>query len=263
MIALIRARADAARVVAALRPTPVYVVSTLDALRDAYADPSCQCAGVLVEARDMNGESAGPFISALVGGGTRIPVLGYADPRALHVDALRELARAGVHELVFREVDDSPAFLAKKFSLGEETRAAAAVLARLASILPTRLLAIADYALNFPRESHSVTTVASALGISRKTLTNWCARENCPPPGILITWCRLLLAAELLQASRRPVERIAHSLEFASGSAFRNLCHRYLARRPTALRAPGALEEAYRAFAEYVTSPEERSAAAS
>jgi AraC-like DNA-binding protein len=181
-------------------------------------------------------------------------VLGYVTQGALHVDALRELAKAGVHELVFRDVDDSAAFLSAKFSRGEEARAAAAVMARITPHTPRRLLPVADYVLSFPRDSHAVARVAAALGINRKTLTNWSTREGCPPPGILITWCRLLLAAELLQVTGRSVERVVLSLEFASGSAFRNLCQRYLRRRPSSLAVPGALDEAYQAYAEFMSS---------
>jgi AraC-like DNA-binding protein len=258
VIALVIGRADAARVTASLKPMPVQVVHTLDALRAALSDPSCECSGLLLEARDINGESTRPVITAVVNGGARFPVLGYAAAGAIHVDSLRELARAGVHELVFRDIDDAPAFLSGKFMSAEETRGATTVLAHIASIIPERLVAIADYVLNFPRESHSVVTVASALGINRKTLTNWCARESCPPPGIIITWCRLLLAAELLQVPGRSVERVAHSLQFASGSAFRNLCQRYLGRRPSTIRSPGAMEDAYRKFADYMALTRKR-----
>jgi len=256
VIALIRGRADAARVVSALRPTPVRVVATVKELRDAFSELLPTCSGLLLEARDANGFSTAPFISALTQGAVRIPVLGYVGQGSLHTDDLRELAKAGVHDLVFRDSDDSPAFLAAKFNRGEESRAAAAVLARIAPHTPARLLGIAEYVLNFPRESHAVTRVASALGINRKTLTNWCTREKCPPPGLLITWCRLLLAAELLQMPGRSVEYIAHSLEFASASSFRNLCQRYLQRRPSTLSEPGVLERAYAAYAEFMASTE-------
>lgn len=254
VIALVRGRADAARVSAALRPMPVQLVSTLDELRSAVEHSAQQCAGVLLEARDRNGESTGPFINTLARHAHRLPILGYVSVGALSADELRELASAGVHELVFREVDDSAALLRGKFARGEESRAAAAVIVRIRNHTPTRLLPVAEYVLNYPRDKHSVARVASALGINRKTLTNWCIRERCAPAGILITWCRLLLAAELLQIPGRSVERTVNALEFSSPSSFRNLSQRYLRRRPSTLSEPGALDEAYAEYAIYMSS---------
>ena len=106
-----------------------------------------------------------------------------------------------------------------------------------------------SYCVSFPRESHDIESVALALGVHRKTLVNWCQRAQVPPPSILVTWVRLLLAVEILQTPGHTVERVAHALEFASGSAFRNLCQRYFGRRPADLRSPGGREAAYRAFA--------------
>ena len=104
------------------------------------------------------------------------------------------------------------------------------------------------YCASFPRESHEIEKVALALGVHRKTLVNWCQRAHAPPPSVLVTWVRLLLAVEILQSPGHTIERVAHSLEFPSGSAFRNLCRRYLGHRPAELRSSAGREAAYRAF---------------
>lgn len=254
MIALITGRGDAARVEAALRPLPVCFVSTVRELRAAVDELHPSCAGVILEVRDARGESTVPFIRSMVSTGARIPVLGYTSTGALYADTIREFAHAGVHELVFREVDETPVLLAAKINRGEEACAAAGVLARIAEHTPARLRGMIEYVLNYPRENRSVTSVASALGIHRKTLVNWCERAKVPPPATVITWCRLLLAAELLQVPGRPVERVADSLEFASAAAFRNLCQRYFGRRPSTLGDAGALDEMYATYAHAMTS---------
>jgi len=254
VIALITGRADAARIAAALRPLPVRFVSTTGELRAAVDELHPSCAGLILEAHDARGESTSPFIIAMIRAGARIPILGYTSAGPAHADDIRDFAHAGVHELVFREVDDSPALLTAKISRGEEACAAAEVFARIAAHTPVRLRGMIDYVLNYPRQDHSVTSVASALGIHRRTLVNWCERAKVPPPATVITWSRLLLAAELLQVPGRPVERVANSLEFASAAAFRNLCQRYLGRRPSTLREPGALDESYAAYANAMTS---------
>jgi AraC-like DNA-binding protein len=178
-----------------------------------------------------------------------VPFLGYCGLGVSHAEELSELARAGVHELVFRDIDDRPTLLRAKLSRGNQARAGANVVRRLSAQLPELLHGLISYCVNFPRESHEVERIALALGVHRKTLVNWCQRAHAPPPSVLVTWVRLLLAVELLQSQGHTIERVARGLEFASGSAFRNLCRRYCGRRPAELRSPAGREAAYRAFA--------------
>jgi AraC-like DNA-binding protein len=178
-----------------------------------------------------------------------VPFLGYCGIGVSHAEELRELARAGVHELVFRDIDDLPTLLRTKLGRGIEACAGASVVRRLSGQLPETLRGVVEYCVSFPRESHEIEKVALALGVHRKTLVNWCQRAHAPPPSTLVTWVRLLLAVEILQSPGHTIERVAHSLEFASGSAFRNLCRRYFGRRPAELRSPAGREMAYRAFA--------------
>jgi AraC-like DNA-binding protein len=151
--------------------------------------------------------------------------------------------------LVFRDIDDGPTLLRAKLSRGNEARAGANVVRRLSAQLPELLHGVISYCVNFPRENHEIERIALALGVHRKTLVNWCQRACTPPPSVLVTWVRLLLAVEILQSEGHTVERVARGLEFASGSAFRNLCRRYCGRRPAELRSPAGREAAYRAFA--------------
>src|ERR671920_1146374 len=123
----------------------------------------------------------------------------------------RDLARAGVHELVFTDIDDHPALLRAKLSRGEEACAAAAVLRGIKGLLPPILCRVVEYCVHFPRDSHEVSRIAAALGVHRKTLVNWCERAKVPPPSTLVTWVRLLLAAELLRSPGQSVERAANT----------------------------------------------------
>lgn len=248
VVALLITRADAARISAALRPALVCVVTTTDELRRAVVDEP-RCRAVIAVAHDVNGEPVGAALRAIATAWPRMPLLGYCGASARETDALRELTRAGVHELLFRDFDDLPALLRARIGRGEEACAAAAVLAAVHSILPASLRPLAQYVVQYPREDHSVARVASALGVHRRTLVTWTERAHAPPPRAVITWCRLLLAVELLQSPGLCIERIANGLEFPSASAFRNLCHRYLGMNPTALRDERALRAAYGAFA--------------
>ena len=248
VVALVRERASSARLVAAFRPTAVRLVHTVPDLCATLHEEGINVVAVLAEARDAANNPSGPVLSTLIARFPGIPFLGYCGMGVSHAEELRELAKAGVHELVFRDLEDSPALLRAKLGRGIEARAGALVLRRLSAQLPENLHGLVSYTVSFPRESHEMETVALALGVHRKTLVNWCRRAGAPPPSTLVTWIRLLLAVEILQTPGHTVERVAHALEFASGSAFRNLCQRYFGQRPAELRSPGGREAAYRAF---------------
>jgi AraC-like DNA-binding protein len=205
---------------------------------------------VFAEARDTRDNPVAPILKLLMAQFPAIPFLGYCGTGVAHAEELRELARAGVHELVFRDVDDLPTLLRAKLGRGIEACAGAHVVRRLSALLPEPLHAVVSYSVTFPRESHEIERVALALGVHRKTLVNWCRRAYAPPPSTLVTWVRLLLAVEILQSPGHSIERVAHGLEFASGSAFRNLCRRYFGRKPAELRSSAGREAAYRAFTE-------------
>ena len=260
VVALVRERAMAVRMAAAFRPASVRHVLTVQEMVAALHELAIRVVAVLAEARDSENNPASPVLTNLIAQFPDVPFLGYCGMGVSHAEELRELARAGVHELVFRDLDDSPALLRAKLGRGIEACAGALVLRRLSSELPESLQRVVAYCVSFPRESHEIDQVALALGVHRKTLVNWCRRAHAPPPSTLITWVRLLLAVEILQTPGHAIERVANALEFASGSAFRNLCRRYFGRRPAELRSPGGREAAYQAFAIALEEREETSA---
>jgi AraC-like DNA-binding protein len=248
VVVLVRERVSAERIAAAFRPTTVRHVLTVEELSAVLRELGMRVVAVLAEARDTRNDPAAPVLAMLMARFPAVPFLGYCGIGVSHAEELRELARAGVHELVFRDVDDRPTSLRAKLGRGIEACAGAHVLRRLSAHLPETLHGVVAYCVSFPRESHEIEKVALALGVHRKTLVNWCQRAHAPPPSTLVTWVRLLLAVEILQSPGHTIERVAHGLEFASGSGFRNLCRRYFGRRPAELRSPAGRETAYRAF---------------
>lgn len=253
VVLLVRDRVVGQRLAVAFRPMQVQVVYCVSELHAALAQHLGAVACVIAEARDSAHEPTGPALSALIQRFPAVPVLGYCGAGARHAADLRDLARAGVHELVFADIDDHPALLRAKLSRGEEACAATVVLRRIEGLLPPVLSRLVEYCVHFPRDSHEISRIAAALGVHRKTLVNWCERAKVPPPSTLVTWVRLLLAAELLRSPGQAVERVANTLEFASPTAFRNQCRRYLGMRPSELRTNDGRENAYRAFAEALT----------
>jgi transcriptional regulator GlxA family with amidase domain len=157
--------------------------------------------------------------------------------------------RAGVHDLVFAHVDDHPTLLRARMAGGAEACAASAVRSRVVGLASPTLKHLIEYCVQYPRDSHDVGSIAAALGVDRRTLTNWCSRAHVPSPRAIVTWVRLLLAVELLRSPSQCVERVSNTLEFASASAFRNLCRRHFNARPTDLRTSAGRDLAYAAFA--------------
>ena len=255
VVLLVRDRVVGIRLATAFRPMPVQVVYCVSELHSAMAQHLGDVACVVAEARDSAHEPAGPALSALIQRFPAVPVLGYCGAGARYAADLRDLARAGVHELVFADIDDHPALLRAKLTRGEEACAATAVLRGTKGLLPPILARVVEYCVHFPRDSHQISRIAAALGVHRKTLVNWCERANVPPPSTLVTWVRLLLAAELLRSPGQSVEHVANTLEFASPTAFRNLCRRYLGMRPSQLRTNEGRDTAYRTFGEALTEP--------
>jgi AraC-like DNA-binding protein len=204
---------------------------------------------VLAEARDDHDRPVAPALAKLIERHPFVPFLGYCGTGPHDAAHVQELVRAGVHDLVFANVDDHPAFLRARVVGGEEACAARAVRSRLEGVVPPTLKDLIEYCVQFPRESHDVGSIAAALGVDRRTVNSWCKQAHVPSPRAIATWVRLLLAVELLGSPSQCVERVANSLEFASGSAFRNLCRRHFNARPTDLRASAGRDLAYAAFA--------------
>ena len=108
--------------------------------------------------------------------------------------------------------------------------------------------------LSRPHEVTTVTRLAAALAVHRKTLVNHCARAGFLPPAALIGWCRLAVVGYLLERTGATVESIALSLEYPSHTALRNLVKRYTRLRATDIRQHGGLSIVVEAFARRVAS---------
>jgi AraC-like DNA-binding protein len=90
--------------------------------------------------------------------------------------------------------------------------------------------------------------LARLLALPRRTVSQRLANAGFPPPQRLLTWGRLIVAAHLLEDRHRSADRVALSLDFPSGSAFRNTCQRYLHATPKDIRSRGGAAYVIRAM---------------
>lgn len=158
-----------------------------------------------------------------------------------------EAGRFGFDAIVVADQGDDPRALqnvverAMARGVGELLRKA------LGDVAPTaRDAALASVARAHERLSPE--KLARLLGVRRRALTERLVRAGFPAPQRLIAWGRLIVAARLLEDPDRKADAIALTLDFPSGSAFRNTCQRYLGATPQEIRSRGGAEYVVGAF---------------
>ena len=164
-----------------------------------------------------------------------------------------EAGRFGVDALILADTDDEPRRL---LSLVEQAEARGVIGSVRESLEDVRPI-VRDAVLVSVTRAHQRLTpdrLAKILGIGRKALRARLTQAGFPSPARLIAWGRLIVAARLLEDEGRSVEAVALSLDYPSGSAFRNICQRYLHSTPQQIRSVGATNFVIAAFLREVHS---------
>ncbi|HVA58768.1 MAG: helix-turn-helix domain-containing protein [Gemmatimonadaceae bacterium] len=196
---------------------------------------------VILAPRDGDGHSAAPIVRELRRIAPSAAVVAHCHTGLANAAGIRQMAEAGVHEFLFVGVDDSRVALRSVVAAAQRACAADAVLDALLPVLPAAIRPVAEYCVTHAAEARSVDSVASALGVHRKTLRNRCVAGGSPSPARLIAWCRLMLAAQLLSSTGQTVEWVALEMEYPSDKALRNAMKRYTALRASEVRRQGGL----------------------
>ena len=258
---LVRELAARARIQDALRGYAA--VRTCDQQDEMLALVSEGLAGVVVvDVRDRTGAPTIAMVRTIREGFPSVPVVAYC---ALTPDSSREildLARAGVNDLILRGVDDVGVALRSVITTAQEHCGAKHVLEAIAPLVPPSVVPFLRYSLEHARQTVTVADVAAALGVHRKTLVDRLATAGLPTPSAMIGWCRLTLAAQMLEDPGRSVEQIALLLDFSSGASLRNMLKRYTGLSPREVRENGGLRCVLHVLRQVLTPPA-RSAAAS
>lgn len=169
----------------------------------------------------------------------RIALIAYAALSPERVRLIFDAGRYGFEELVIADLDDGPSSFARALD-----RAAAR---GVAGLLPGGLPPAADPAahdavrITVTRAHERLTpgTLADIVGVSPRQMSRSLAASGYPSSHRLIMWGRLIVAAAMLEDTRHSADRIAQTLRFPSGGAFRNNCRRYLGATPAEVRARG------------------------
>jgi AraC-like DNA-binding protein len=169
-----------------------------------------------------------------------VPLLAYVPLTAAASRAMLRLGRVGVVNAIIAGHDDLSGAFGSILTEAASVCVAEDAHTRLSSVASSGVSAILGYALQFGRPAPTVAGAARVLRVHRKTLTVWCRSSGAPSPQILVTWCRLIIAAERLVERRWATERVARALGFASGSALAGMFKRHLGLTRPLLRERGS-----------------------
>lgn len=257
---LVRELAARARINEALRGYAA--VRTCDQQDELLALVTAGLVGVVVvDVRDRTGAPTIGMVRTIREGFPSIPVVAYC---TLNNESSREilaLARAGVNDLILRGVDDVGIALRSVIATAQEHCGARHVLEVIEPLVPPSVVPFVRYALEHARQAVTVADAAAALGVHRKTLVDRLASAGLPTPSAVIGWCRLTLAAQMLEDPARSVEQISLMLDFSSAASFRNVLKRYTGLSPREVRENGGLRCVLHAFRQALLASSRRAAA--
>lgn len=186
----------------------------------------------------------------------RLPRLSLILYVALSLERARDLfdaGRQGMDGLIIMDRNDSPIEFLRLIGLAE-SRTLADVVRRQVSGEDSLVYDAVMLAITRAHERLSPAKLAGLLAVPRRTLSQRLQVAGYPAPLRLLTWGRLIVAAHMLEERRRSADRVAATLEFPSGSAFRNTCSRYLHATPSQIRTRGGAQYVIRSFFRQVTT---------
>lgn len=197
---------------------------------------------IVVAPWDASGARVAPILREIRDRLPSVPVVVYCTLGAAAVREIVALAKSGADEVILRGIDDDSSEIWSRLLVSVHRRAADQALLALRPLLPNEVEPIVSYCLERAEKGVRVEEVAAALHLHRRTLVHRMATAGMPAPSSLISWCRLLLAARLLEDPGRAVEQVALTLGYSSGAALRNMMRRYTGLRPSELREHGGLQ---------------------
>lgn len=178
---------------------------------------------------------------------TRVTLVAYVTVQPSQVRDLFDAGRAGFDGLLIVDQDDTPLQLRAIIEQAEARGVAGLIRNRLVGLHPL----VRDAALIAVTRAHLRLTsnkLAEILATSRRQVVARLSADGFPPPQKLITWGRLIVAAQMLEDQHRSADGVARMLDFPSGSAFRNTCQRYLHATPHEIRQRGGADFAVERF---------------
>lgn len=177
----------------------------------------------------------------------RVATIAYVTVTLDRAQDLFDAGRQGVDALLITDRNDSPIELVRTLATAE-SRSLSDIVRRQLSGVDSVVYDAVMLAITQAHERLSPAALAHRLGLPRRTVLLRLTAAGYPAPLRLLTWGRLIAAAHLLEDARRSADRVAATLAFPSGSAFRNTCQRYLHATPRQIRGRGGAQYVIRCF---------------
>ena len=247
--ALVLGRLERARLQDAVRGRALLEqVDTVSALEQLVVRSVPRVSAVIAEPFDAQRTPVAPTLARLRAEYPGVALIGLCQPAHRYSSEIVALVQAGVHELVFRGVDDTSEAFRQTLARASQTSAAREVLNALRPHLTSEALAIVETSVQYAWPDFSSRALANVLGVNVKTLVKQCRVNDLPSPGALLNWVRLMVVAYLLEAEGRALEHVAAAFGLESASPLRNLMKRYTGLRSLEVRTGGGLKVVIDAF---------------
>lgn len=200
----------------------------------------CERSPVRVAVIDLFAEGKASFdeIRRLKHRYPRLALIAYVTPGSERIHEIFDAGRYGFESLLIAGQDDEPRRLLAAIEQAEARSLTGRVRQALAHVNP----AARDAALLAVTRAHqrlASAAFARLMAMPRRSLAELLERERFPTTQRLLMWGRLIVAGHLLEDTGRSADGIADSLGFPSGSAFRNVCKRYVGKAPNEIRTAG------------------------
>lgn len=134
--------------------------------------------------------------------------------------------RAGASAFALHGYDDGPAAVLRALDEAPTRREVERTWARIAVMVPARLVPILHHHVHHVAEGLNVDGIARALGWHRRTLVYHFAAAAWPVPSAVLAWCRVLVAVRLLNTTSLAPASVAAAVGLASAPALRVLLRR-------------------------------------
>ena len=168
-----------------------------------------------------------------------VVLIGYTTCTLERVHHIFDAGRYGFEALVLADIDDGPSAFSRAIERASARGVAAMVRNNLAPAVAPMATDALLTAITRAHERLTPASLAQEMGVGGRRLSRALAASGYPSAHKLIMWGRLIVAAALMDGTRHSTDRIALTLRFPSGSAFRNNCRRYLGATPSEIRARG------------------------
>jgi AraC-like DNA-binding protein len=213
---------------------------------------------VVLEPTPLEPDELAPLLR-LLASHPAVPVIVYTSvsPAAMRVTV--ELARRGVHHVVFRGIDDAPGrFRALMQDLADAAWRSSLwpwVEERVARA-PAPLERAVRELFTAPHRFGDVADLAGASGMTRRTVERWLTRVGIASPKLLVVSARVERAHHLMRSSSADVATVAQRLGYASPRLFARQVGLATGWAPTAFRYSVTNDELFTRLTEALVARE-------